>query len=88
MHLKNVSIEAEVDLYDHIDDIENFIKINKDHPEIISMLDDIGFTLTGGNKAIVKAISDCEYCHLDKDKLIEEIKQLVQYNCHKYEGSA
>ena len=52
------------------------------------MLDNIGFSPVGGSRSLIKAISDYQYCHQDKDRLIEEIKQLVQYDSHKYEGSA
>jgi len=82
MYLKNVSIDISVELCDHLYDIEQFLKINKDHPEVKEILNATNQSL------VVKAISDYEYCHQDKDRLIEEIKQIVKYQQHKYEGSA
>lgn len=79
MYLKNVSIDAKINLSGHLYDIEDFLKINKDHPDIKDLLKNVG----AQSILIVKAISDYEYCHQDKDKLIDEIKQLVEYDKHK-----
>lgn len=81
MYLKNVSIDTSVELCDHLYDIEKFLKINKDHPEIKEILNACGTN----QSLIIKAISDYEYCHQDKDRLIEEIKQIVQYKNYKHD---
>lgn len=84
-HRVNKCVDIEIDFVDYEYDILEYIDNNKDEPEIIEALEEMGFQRTEGSAAgVAKILSAVEYQNLDKDEAIAQIKELIDYKSEKY----